>query len=226
MSLVTKWFLGQMGRLRAAALEGEGAGELIALPAPARRGGMPLMEALARRQSGREFAPTPIDRQHLSDLLWAADGINRPQLHEHTAPSAMNAQEIDVYVALADGLYRYAPEPHVLQLVAHTDARRVTGLQEFVDMAPLDLVYVADFRRMFTMPPARHEPYACVCAGAIAQNVYLYCASEGLSTVVRGLFDADALGVALGLRPHQRVILAQTVGWPASPVGPASTHRA
>jgi SagB-type dehydrogenase family enzyme len=146
--------------------------------------------------------------------LWAADGINRPEIHERTAPSAMNAQEIVIYVALAEGLYCYDNEHHALELVAATDARSVTGLQEFVDTAPLDLVYVADHHRMWTIPEARREVYAAACAGAIMQNVYLYSASSGLSTVARGLFDAAALATALGLAPHQHVVLAQTVGFP------------
>jgi SagB-type dehydrogenase family enzyme len=213
MSLVSKWFLGRLGRLRAIPLDGS-APECVKLPAPNRSGGMPLMQALALRHSGREFAPTSLPQQQLSDLLWAADGINRPEIQEHTAPSAMNAQEIDVYVALAEGLYRYDARQHVLQLVASSDARSVTGLQDFVDTAPLDLVYVADHDRMRFIPEHSRVTYAAFCAGAIAQNVYLYCASTGLSTVVRGLFDEAALGNALGLGAHQKIVLTQTVGSP------------
>lgn len=214
MSLVSKWILGQLGRLRGLPPSGPSESR-ITLPPPNREGGMPLMQALARRHSERDFANAPISRQQLSDLLWAADGINRPQIHEHTAPSAMNAQEIDVYVALSDGLYRYDAAHHALDLVAATDARRVTGLQDFVDTAPADLVYVADHDRMKLIPERRRNVYAAACAGAIAQNVYLYCASAGLVTVVRGLFDASALGTALGLAPSQHIVLTQTVGHPA-----------
>lgn len=214
MSLVTKWVLGQMGRLHG--LPPTGPSERrITLPPPDRTGGVPLMQALARRHSEREFASAPIALQQLSDLLWAADGINRPDIHEHTAPSAMNAQEIDVYVARSEGLYCYDAEQHALELVAASDVRRVTGLQEFVDAAPLDLVYVADHQRMKLIPTERRDVYAAACAGAISQNVYLYCASAGLSTVVRGLFDAPALGTALGLGSRQHIVLTQTVGHPA-----------
>lgn len=211
MSLVRKWFLGQMGRLRAMPASGSSEGR-IALPAPDQEGGLPLMQALARRHSEREFSSTPLAIQEISDLLWAADGINRPDIYEHTAPSAMNTQEISIYVALAAGLYRYDADGCALDLVAATDARRVTGLQSFVDTAPLDLVYVADHQRMGLIPEARRPVYAAVCAGAIAQNVYLFCASAGLATVVRGLFDEAALGAALMLAPHQHVVLTQTVG--------------
>lgn len=170
------------------------------------------MQALARRRSQREFAATSLTPQQLSELLWAADGINRPELHEHTAPSAMNAQEIDIYVALAEGLYRYDAERHVLELVASTDARKLTGLQDFVDSAPVDLVYVANHERMRLIPQPKRDVYAAACSGAIAQNVYLYCASAGLASVVRGLFDAASLGAALGLSEHQTIVLSQTVG--------------
>lgn len=214
MSLIGKWLLGQMGRLRALPPSGPEQAR-IALPSPDRSGGLPLMQALALRRSGREFASAPLSIQELSDLLWAADGINRPELHEHTAPSAMNAQEVDIFVALSHGLYRYDAERHALDLVAASDARRVTGLQDFVDDAPLDLVYVADHHRMTLVPAHSRSVYAAACAGAISQNAYLYCASAGLVTVVRGLFDEPSLAAALGLRPHQHVVLTQTVGRPA-----------
>lgn len=213
MSLVSKWFLGRLGRLHAVPLD-QDAAKCVPLPPPDRAGGMPLMQALAQRRSKREFAPAPLTQQQLSDLLWAADGVNRPEIHEHTAPSAMNAQEIVTYVALAQGLYRYDPERHVLDRVASSDARVVTGLQDFVDTAPLDLVYVADHHRMRLIPERRRGVYAAACVGAIAQNVYLYCASAGLATVVRGLFDEAALGSELGLAEHEKVVLTQTVGWP------------
>lgn len=214
MSLVSKWFLGKLGQLRAVPLTG-GTDARLALPVPDQQGGLPLMQALARRRSARDFRNAPLSQQEVSNLLWAADGINRPEIHERTAPSAMNAQEIVIYVALAQGLYRYDPEHHALELIAASDARRVTGLQDFVDTAPLDLVYVADHHRMWTIPEGRRDVYAAACAGAIMQNVYLYCASAGLASVARGLFDADALGAALELGPHQHVVLTQTVGWPS-----------
>jgi SagB-type dehydrogenase family enzyme len=211
MSLVSKWFLGKLGRLHAVPLSERAPGR-VELPPPNREGGMPLMQALALRHSDREFAPAPLSRQQLSDLLWAADGINRPELHEHTAPSAMNAQEIVIYVALAEGLYRYESERHALELVASADARPLTGLQEFVDTAPVDLVYVADHDRMRLIPERSRVTYAAVCTGAIAQNVYLYCASAGLGSVVRGLFDEALLAAALGLSEQETIVLTQTVG--------------
>lgn len=216
MSTLTKMALGLLGQLQPSPALGDAAGTLP-LPPPDLAGGLPLMRALALRQSQREFDPTPLPPQMLSDLLWAAAGINRPLLGGRTTPSAMNAQEVDVYAALPGGLYRYLPADHVLQLVNATDVRRVTGYQDFVDNAPMDLVYVADHARMKLVPVAKRESYAFTAAGAMAQSVYLYCASAGLATVIRAWLDRAALAQAMGLHPDQQVLLAQTIGRPATP---------
>ncbi|GMV01481.1 MAG: SagB/ThcOx family dehydrogenase [Burkholderiaceae bacterium] len=210
---LTKLALGMMGRLRPRPATGDAAAT-IALPAPEARGGMPLMDALALRRSSREFAPDALPLPLLSNLLWAAYGRNRPD-GGRTAPSALNAQEIDVYAALPDGAYRYDADGHALRLVAQADLRRVTGYQDFVDEAPLDLVYVADHRRMTMVPVRQRESFASVAAGAIAQNVYLFAAGNGLATVIRAWIDRDAIAEALGLVHDQQVLLSQTVGYPA-----------
>lgn len=118
---------------------------------------------------------------------------------------------------MPQGLYRYEPAPHELQQVAAADVRRVTGYQDFVDTAPLDLIYVADHTRMKLVPAAQRGPYAFTAAGAMAQNVYLFCASTGLATVIRAWFDHRALADAMGLGPGPdlQLLLAQTVGAPA-----------
>jgi len=212
MSTLTKLALGAMGQLRPRPVKGD-ARKSIKLPAPDRNGGLPLMQALARRRSSREFARKPLPLPVLSSLLWAAFGVNR-RGGGRTAPSALDAQEIDVYVALPDGAYRYDAKAHSLRLVAASDLRRVTGYQDFVDLAPLDLVYVADHRRMRMVPVAQRESYASAAAGAIAQNVYLYAASAGLVTVIRAWIDRSAIADALGLEHDQQVLLSQTVGYP------------
>jgi SagB-type dehydrogenase family enzyme len=171
------------------------------------------MQALVKRRSSREFARRQLPLPVLSGLLWAAFGVNR-RGGGRTAPSALDAQEVDVYVALPDGAYCYDAKTHSLRLVAASDLRRVTGYQDFVDQAPLDLVFVADHRRMRMVPVAQRESYASAAAGAIAQNVYLYCASEGLATVIRAWIDRAAIGDALGLEHDQQVLLSQTVGYP------------
>lgn len=212
MSTVTKFALGMMGRLRPKPVRGD-ASPSVALPPPERQGGMALMEAFARRRSAREFAETELPPQVLSNLLWAAFGVNRPDGHR-TAPTALNAQEIDVYVALPQGAYLYHADAHCLDLVAGCDLRRVTGYQDFVDDAPLDLVFVADYRRMALVPAGQRKSYASAAAGAIAQNVYLFAASSGLATVLRAWIDRDAIADALGLTHDQHVVLSQTVGYP------------
>ena len=212
MSTLTKLALGTMGRLRPKPAQGDSA-ETIALPPPDKRGGLPLMEALARRRSSREFAPDALPLPLLSSLLWAAYGSNRAD-GGRTAPSALNAQEINVFVALPSGAYRFDASAHALRLVAAKDLRRVTGYQDFVDEAPLDLVYVADHARMGMVPVGQRESYASAAAGAIAQNVYLFAASSGLATVIRAWIDRAAIADALGLTHDQQVLLSQTVGYP------------
>ena len=216
MSTLTKLALGAMGKLRPKPAQGD-AVQRIALPAPEKTGGMPLMEAIAARHSAREFSPKELPLPMLSNLLWAADGINRPD-GGRTAPSAINVQEIDVYVALPSGAYLYDPAAHALTLVAGSDLRRITGYQDFVDDAALDLVYVADHGRMKLVPAASRESYASVAAGAITENVYLFAAGNGLSTVIRAWIDRDAIANALGLAHDQQVLLSQTVGFPKSRV--------
>jgi SagB-type dehydrogenase family enzyme len=215
MNMLTKMAQGLMGQLKPEPPKGDTAAVITFLP-PNIKGGVPLMKALAYRQSRREFDPAPLPEQTLSDLLWAAAGINPNEHTGRTFPSAMNGQEVDVYVALPAGLYCYKAATHSLQLTRAVDVRRVTGYQDFVDTAPLDLVLVADHARMKLVPAAQRESYASVCAGAIAQNVYLYCASAGLSTVIRAWVDRTALAQAMGLNNDQQVLLSQTVGLPAA----------
>ena len=212
MSTLTKLALGMMGRLRPIPARGSSAPSIV-LPPPDKHGGLPLMEALAKRRSSRDFAPQALPLPLLSGLLWAACGLNRPD-GGRTAPSALNDQEIDVFAALPAGACRYDAAAHALHLVAHGDLRRVTGYQDFVDEAPMDLVYVADHTRMAMVPVAQREAFAYAAAGAIAQNVYLFAASNGLATVIRAWIDREAIAEALGLTHDQQVLLSQTVGYP------------
>lgn len=213
MNTLTKLALGLMGRVKPLPATPD-ASSVQLLPTPRSSGGLPLMQALSRRESRREFSTEPLDEELLSDLLWAACGINRTALGGRTAPSAMNAQEIDLHVALPSGLFRYDPFTHSLVLAVASDVRRVTGYQDFVDHAALDLVYVADHARMKLVQASRREAYAFAAAGAVAQNVYLFCASAGLATVVRGWFDARVLSQAMNLGHDQQLLLTQTVGFP------------
>jgi SagB-type dehydrogenase family enzyme len=187
--------------------------EVIKLPPPEMAVSMPLMQGLQARHSTREFDSRALSPQVLSNLLWAANGVNRPDSGRRTAPSAHDWREIDVYVATAEGAYRYDPPSHTLIHVASADIRRLTGVQDYVATAPLNLVYVADLNRMSGANAEDKAFYSATDAGFIAQNVYLYCASAGLAVVVRGLIDREALGAALGLGTHQRIILGQSVGY-------------
>lgn len=208
---LTKLVLGAMGAMRAAPAKGSSPATLV-LPPPGRSGGMPLMEALDRRQSGRSYRPDALALQQLGDLLWSANGQNRAS-GGRTAPSALNAQELEVIVALPEGAYRYEAASHHLELMAAADLRRLSGYQDFVDEAPLDLIFVANHDRLKMVPAAQRSAYAHVAAGAAAQNVYLYAASTGLATVIRAWIDRDAIAAALGLAQDHEVLLSQTVGF-------------
>ncbi len=187
--------------------------QTIKLPAPQTDGGRPLMQVLKARHSTREFDAAKLPAQVLSNLLWAGFGVTRDD-GRRTAPSAMNWQETDIYVFLQEGTYVYQARENVLKPVVAGDLRAATGSQPFVATAPLNLVYVADMARTSRAQPEQRDGWSAAHAGFIAQNVYLFCASEGLVTVVRGLVDKVALAQKLQLRPDQRIWLAQTVGYP------------
>jgi SagB-type dehydrogenase family enzyme len=186
----------------------------VQLPAPQTEIGMPLMQALKLRQSARTFDAKALPQQELSNLLWAACGINRPESGKRTAPSAMNWQEIDVYVALPEALYLYDAKTNALKPVVSKDLREATGKQPFVKDAPMNLVYVADAAKMKNANEQDQILYSAADVGFIAQNVYLYCASQGLVAVMRGMVDRPALAKVMNLRPEQKVMFSQTVGYP------------
>ncbi len=185
----------------------------VQLPKPQTDGGRPLMEVLKERKSTREFSSRELPDQLLSNLLWAAFGINRSD-GRRTAPSAMNRQEIDVYVITAKAAWLYDAKAELLKPIAAGDLRALAGTQEWVKEAPLNLVFIADTAKMGGGDEESKVLYSGADTGFISQNVYLYCASEGLATVVRASVDKPALSKALGLRPEQKIILAQTVGYP------------
>ena len=198
----------------AALPSGTRAEELRALPAPRKEIGKPLMQALQARRSTREYSPRALSEQALSELLWAAYGINRPS-GDRTAPYWRHIMVVDVYAAMADGVWLYEPKPHALRKHLGDDLRAKTGLQDFVGTAPLNLVYVVHGERMKDISQEDRRLYGSVDASFAGQNVYLYCASEGLATVFRGAVDAAALGKAMRLPEGQFVAFAQTVGHPA-----------
>jgi SagB-type dehydrogenase family enzyme len=186
----------------------------LELPKPQTDGGRPLMQVLKDRHSTRSFKPDKLPLQVLSNLLWAAFGINRADSGKRTAPSAMNWQEIDIYVALPEGIYVYDAKAHQLNPVLAGDFRGATGGQDFVKDAPLNLVYVADLARTKDAGAEEKDFYSTIDVGFIGQNVYLFCASDGLAPVVRGTVDRPALAKLMKLRPEQKIRVAQTVGYP------------
>lgn len=186
----------------------------VTLPKPKKSGGKPLMQALNDRSSSRSFSSKKLPLQVLSSMLWAAFGVNRPDSGKRTAPSALNWQEIDIYVALAQGLYLYDAGAHVLKPVLAEDIRAASGRQKFTETVPVDLIYVADRSRMGKASQDKKDLYSAVDTGFIAQNVYLFCASEGLVTVVVDLIDKPALAKKMGLKSDQRIIVVQPVGYP------------
>ncbi len=185
----------------------------IQLPEPKKTGGMPLMDALANRQTSRSFSTKMLDWQTISNLLWAANGINRPEKGLRTAPSAVNWQEIDIYVCLPEGVYLYNPKENRLELYMKGDIREATGRQPFVKDTPVNLIFVADFTRMGDRADDVKHWYSAADAAFISQNIYLFCASENLATVVRGAVDKAELKKLMKLPEHMHVVMCQTVGY-------------
>jgi nitroreductase len=187
--------------------------EPIQLPKPQTDGGRPLMQLLRDRRSMREFSVQKIPLPVLSNLLWAAFGVTRSD-GRRTAPSARNWQETGIYVASGDGLYLYDAKAHSLFPILKGDIRGMTGTQAYVKDAAINLVYIADYAKAGNSPMEEKDLWSACDTGFIAQNVYLYCTSEGLNTVVRGLINKPALAKVMKLRPDQKIILAQSVGYP------------
>jgi nitroreductase len=188
--------------------------QTVMLPPPRMEGGKPLMQALRLRRSVRDYAERALPPQILSDLLWAAFGINRPASGDRTAPYWRHIMVIDVYAAMADGVWLYEPKRHALLPHLRGDIRALTGRQDFAARAPLNLIYVAHGERMRDISAEDRRLFASVDASFIGQNVYLYCASEGLASVFRGAIDYARLTSALRLGAGQFVTFAQTVGYP------------
>lgn len=187
--------------------------ETIPLPPSQKTGGMPIMEAFQLRKSQRSFSSKDITQQELSNVLWAAYGINRPE-GLRTVPAAKEWYEYDIYIIKADGWYLYEPKKHVLLKMGNDDLRVYGGTQDFVKAAPVILVYVADFDRMTNTTDELRKFFSAVDVGYISQNVYLYCASAGLATIILGQVDKVKVHEVLKLKPNQNVILSQPVAYP------------
>jgi hypothetical protein len=185
----------------------------LELPPPRYERTVSLTQALRQRRSTREYSDRGLSTQLLSDLLWSGFGINRPG-GNRTAPFWRHIVVIDIYVAMADGVWIYEPHPHTLVPYLPSDLRAQTGYQDFVASAPVNLIYVAHGERLAELTSEERRLYASVDAAFIGQNVYLFCASVGLATVFRGALDVQQLARTLMLPHEQFVTFAQTVGYP------------
>ena len=185
----------------------------VKLLPPQTEKGKTLMKALEERRSTREYSDRAMSLQDISNVLWVANGINRVKEMKHTAPTAVNWQEIDIYVVLGKGIYRYEPHDSTLYPIVKGDLREQAGTQDYVKTAPLNLIYVADFAKMKSAEESKKESYASADAAFIAENVYLVCAAFDMGCVVRASVDKEKLSVTMKLRPEQKVVLGQTVGF-------------
>ncbi len=204
--------------------------EPIILPEPTKSGGKPLLETLALRQTTRNISSREIPLQVLSNLLWAAFGVNREKASfkksGRTAPSASNSQEIDLYVALKEGLYVYEAVPHQLTPIAEGDFRTLSGrgyAHDLIKHTPVNIFYVVDLER-YDLGPDQPDPhigdpevqksYYFTDTGFIAQNINLFAASEGLATWFHNC-DKERIRDEFNLRPTQRILFSQTIGYPS-----------
>ena len=183
----------------------------IQLPAPQwdkKASKFTLVDALQQRQSVREYAATELSDQELSNILWAACGINRPESKRITAPSAVNAQDIIVFVCRTDGAWRYDALQNTLTRVTSLDLRKaVAGRQEFAAAAPVCLLLVSDLSRL-----RGNREYGAMDAGYVSENIYLACTAMGLKTVARAMMERDALIRELNLSEQQIPMLNHPIG--------------
>lgn len=187
--------------------------KVIKLAAPDKTGGEPVMKVFNNRKSDREFAPGKIKDKDLSNLLWAANGVNRTD-GKRTAPSAINAQDVDIYVVMEEGAYLYDAKAHALNPVAVGDFRAaVAGGQDFVKAAPISLVLVSDLTRLSKNPDEGTKLMGAVDVGVVSQNINLACAALGLATVPRASMDKAALQKALRLTDTHLILINNPVGY-------------
>ncbi len=187
--------------------------QVIKLPEPQLNKGVPLMQAFKNRKSTRSFSERDIPLQEMANLLWAANGYNRPEESRRTVPTSQNKQEIEIYVSNKYGLFLYDAKQHALVTIHNRDIRALTGMQPYVAKAPANIVIVADLSKMAGNDNQVKYQTANIDAGFVAQNIYLYCASENMGAVVRGSVDRQKLAPEMGLGENYYIVVAQTVGY-------------
>lgn len=190
------------------------ADKVIKLPEPNLNRTGTVMKALSERHSTREYASKALSLSDLSDLLWAANGVNRKDSGKRTAPSALNKQDVDIYVVLPEGSYLYDARNHQLNLVAEGDYRgAVAGGQAFVKAAPVSLVLVSDLSRFGDVKNARNSLMGAMDAGIVSQNISIFCSSANLATVPRASMDSAQLKKMLKLKDSQIPMMNHPVGY-------------
>ena len=216
---VTVCALGVLAAAFALPLPADAAGspDKIKLPVPYTKAGLTVMEALDLRKSTRQFADAALTESQLSCLLWAANGINRPESMKRVNPTTMGIYSIDVYAVMANGIYKYDPISHSLGLVVKEDFRpKINEKQKFVHTAPLTLFLVSNpvppRNPSRPVDPERQHTFNCIVAGTMLQSVALAAVSEGLGTCVRGSVDREAFAKAAGLTKEQKILISQTIG--------------
>lgn len=187
--------------------------EIIKLPEPQINKGVPLMQAFKNRASERNFSEREIPLQEMANLLWAANGFNRPEESRRTVPTSQNKQEIEIYLSTKDGLFLYDAKQHALVTIHTKDIRAITGMQGYVAKAPANIIIVADLAKMAGNDIEVKKQTANIDAGFVSQNIYLYCASENMATVVRGSVDREKLAAEMQLGDGFFIVVAQTVGY-------------
>lgn len=186
----------------------------IKLNPPDKERGLPIMKAFSLRASASEWDTTSLSLQDLSDLLWAAIGVNRPEEGKRTAPSAMNAQDIDLYVVMSSGVFLYDCREHLLEPVVDGDYRKyVADRQEEVAAAPVICLMISDISRFPGGDDAHKLSLAAMDAGTVSQNIALFCAGTGLATRPRGIMDKEKLREILELKDSQYLMLNNPVSY-------------
>jgi len=189
--------------------------QTMALNLPDKSRGLPVMQALEKRASSWEFSDKKLNLQDLSDLLWAADGINRPEIKKRTAPSAQNAQDIDIYVFMEEGIYIYNASGNALNPVKKGDFRSlIEKVEPYKGNAPVILLLVSDISRFRAGGDSIRLSWAAMDAGIVSQNIALFCASAGLNTRPRSSMDHAGLREILKLKDTQYIMLNNPVSYP------------
>lgn len=193
--------------------------KIIKLPEPNKKRGLPVMEALAVRASVTEWSDKDLSIQDLSDLLWAANGINRPEIGKRTAPSAQNAQDVDIYVFMKDGVYLYDAKTHSLVQVVQGDHRLLffpprpqQPPSEQMTMPPIVLLLVTDISRFRFGPEELKREWGAIDVGIVSQNISIFCAAVGLGTRPRASMDREKIRALLKLKETQFPLLNHPVG--------------